>query len=66
MAATAARASAWKRATDHSSSGSATSIRWCGTADRSSGVALAVPTSMPRYTCIESIETISTSSHVDA
>ena len=30
------------------SPGSATSTRWCGTAARSSGVALALPTSSPR------------------
>ncbi len=49
------------RVTDHSSLGSATSIRWCGTAARSATDGLAVPMSMPRYTCMESSETISTS-----
>ena len=39
---------AWNRATDHSSSGSATSTRWCGTAARSATVGLAVPMSSPR------------------
>ena len=41
------------------SSGSATSIRWCGTRARSSRVGLAVPSSMPRYTATESQLTIS-------
>ena len=41
--------------------GSATSTRWCTTSARSAGVGLAVPMSRPRYTCIESSETISTS-----
>ena len=41
------------------SSGSATSIRWCGTRARSSRVGFAVPSSMPRYTATESQLTIS-------
>ena len=49
------------RATDQSSDGSATSTRWCGTTARSETVGFAVPMSIPRYTCIESSETISTS-----
>ncbi len=44
----ASRHSAWKRATLNGSEGSATSMRWCGTRARSSGVGLAVPTSIPR------------------
>ena len=52
---------AWVRATDQSSAGSATSTRWWTTAARSASVGLAVPMSMPRYTCIESSDTISTS-----
>ena len=34
-------------------------MRWCGTRARSSAEGLAVPMSSPRYTCIESTETIS-------
>ena len=49
------------RCTDHSSAGSATSTRWCTTSARSAGVGLAVPMSRPRYTCIESSDTSSTS-----
>ena len=47
MSAIAARASAWNRADRPLLGGSATSIRWCGTAARSAGVGLAVPMSMP-------------------
>src|SRR3954465_11161692 len=36
-----------------------TSMRWCGTALRSAALGLAVPMSRPRYTCAESIDTIS-------
>src|SRR6185503_15792436 len=36
------------------------SIRWCGTCASSSGLGLAVPMSMPRYTSAESSDTIST------
>ena len=39
--------------------GRARSSRWCGTSARSAAVGLAVPMSMPRYTCIESTETSS-------
>ena len=39
--------------------GSHTSTRWCGTPPRSAGVGVAVPMSIPRYTCIESVPTIS-------
>ena len=35
--------------------------RWCGTSACSAAVGLAVPMSMPRYTCIESTDTSSTS-----
>ena len=61
MSASVARAESCVRRTDHSSDGSATSTRWCTTSDRSARVGLAVPMSRPRYTCIESSETISTS-----
>ena len=47
------------QATLADSHGSSTSIRWCGTRPRSAAVGLAVPTSMPRYRAIESIETTS-------
>ena len=47
-------------ATVNSSPGSTRSRPWCGTAARSAAVGLAVPMSMPRYTCIASTATIST------
>src|SRR5262245_37456390 len=37
------------------------SIRWCGTCARSAALGLAVPMSMPRYTCAESTLMISRS-----
>ena len=61
MSATAARACGLEPRHRPLLVGSATSIRWCGTAARSAAVGLAVPMSRPRYTCIESIDTISTS-----
>ena len=39
--------------------GSTRSMPWWGTSARSAGVGLAVPMSMPRYTCIESTTTSS-------
>ena len=59
IAASAALASAWYRTTVTSSEGSARSIPWWGTSARSAAEGLAVPMSMPRYTCIESTETSS-------
>ena len=44
-----------------SSAGSATSTRWWTTTERSHSLGFAVPMSIPRYTCIESSDTISTS-----
>ena len=41
-------------------------MQWCGTARWSAAVGLAVPMSMPRYTCMESTATISTSSRCAA
>ena len=38
-------------------------MQWWATSARSAGVGLAVPMSMPRYTCIESTDTISTPVH---
>ncbi len=61
MSAIAARAAAWNSDTVNSSAGSTRSSRWCGTARCSAGVGLAVPMSMPRYTCMESTVTISRS-----
>ena len=47
------------RATEKSSSGSATSSMWWGTPPISSRVGLAVPMSMRRYICMESADTTS-------
>src|SRR5688500_20041039 len=49
-----ASADSTNRATVNGSVGSTTSIRWCGMPPCSTAVGLAVPTSIPRYTCIES------------
>ena len=59
-------AAVWNRATVNRSDGSARSSRWCGTRARCSAVGLAVPTSIPRYTSIESTETISAPSAAPA
>ena len=61
MSAIASRAAAWNSDTVNSSAASTRSSRWCGTARCSAGVGLAVPMSMPRYTCMESTVTISRS-----
>src|ERR1700761_9038900 len=59
MSAMAASASSWYSATLAALVTSQTSSRWCGTPRRSAGVSLAVPMSIPRYSCIESALTTS-------
>src|SRR3954451_23966075 len=61
MSAIAERPSSTNRASEKSSHGSTMSTRWCRTSACSSGDGLAVPMSMPRYTCMASAETSSTS-----
>lgn len=61
MSAMASRARRWYPATSAVSVTSRTSNTWWGTPRRSSGVILAVPMSMPRYSCIESALTTSPS-----
>ena len=54
-----ARACCWNHTTVPSSHGSSRSSRWWRTSACSAAVGLAVPMSMPRYTCMESTDTSS-------
>src|SRR5262245_54576227 len=59
MDAMACRASRWYSDTLAASVTGQMSSRWCGIPSRSAGVSLAVPMSMPRYSCMESALMIS-------
>ena len=58
IAVRAAAACVLKSATVNRASGPTRSRQWCGTAARSAAVGLAVPMSMPRYTCMASTATM--------